>query len=279
MKPEFRENVYTAFATVQLANMAKSASGMARNLRMPTQMQESTLGYDARMKVKGKIVYLQYKVSDFLFATSARQYNYYNAPYFRFKVKTDEVNGFIQHNALRDLQIYNPNAMVRYCAPMFYTMQELADIHFSTASSPAQSVRRAHSLSGTSAYGVLDHSALLSPLMLDEVDEDSVHVMTYSASSSKAISFSFPEEGRVESFEDVIENAAGSSRTLPLHAALDQMISEMREAIYRSIKSYPPSDEVPPLAKPWNYSERHPIAEVRRLSDILGVQPLIWVRT
>lgn len=291
MKPEFRENMYTAFATVHLASMAKSASQMAGALRMPTQLEESTLGYDGSMTVGHRVVYLQYKVPDYLKTRNAKQYAHYGEPYYRFKVKTDMANGFIQHNVLRELQINNPNAIVRYCAPIFHTTKQLADIHFSTISSPAQSFRRAHYLSGTSAYGVLDHSALLSPLILDEVDKDSVHVITYSASSSRALSFSDPKEGWVESLDHVLVDAFSRLESSTLHDVLSRIISEMQEAIDSSIEkdrrdsdlpfdAFPQvaHDRIPLVAKLSNDSERSSIAEVLRLSDMLGVQPLIWVQ-
>lgn len=280
MKPEFRENLYTAFATVQLASMAKSASAMAQSLRMPTQLEESKLGYDATMEVGSKVVYLQYKVSDYLSAPNSKQYKDYNEPYYRFRVKTDIANGHIQHNVLWNLQTNFPNAIVRYCAPAFHTNQQLANIHFSSASSPAPSLRLTHYLSGTGKYGVLDHSALLSPTILKPVKPYSPHVITYSASSSKALSFSSPNEGRTESFETVIENAADSSERSTLRAVLRTMISEMREAIDMSIEEdindfdLPPY-EVPLVAKRSDYSESIDIVEALRLSDMLGVRPLI----
>ncbi|MGP5083035.1 hypothetical protein ACTXJ8_14865 [Corynebacterium variabile] len=280
MKPEFRENVYSAFATVQLASMANSASTMAQSLHMPTQLKESQLGYDASMKVKSKVVYLQYKVSDYLNTPNAKQYYHHNGPYYRFRVKTDKVNNNIQHNALCNLQKNAPNAIVRYCAPIFHTMQELADIHFPSNSSPAQHLRPAHALSGTPKYGVLDHSVLISPTILGPVQENSSHVMTYSARTAQAVAFSSPQAGTVDSFEEVIENAARSSERSPLSTVLRTMIADMQEAIDRSIVEYGNNfnlspDKVPLVAKQSNYSKSFYIAEALRLSDMIGVRPLI----
>lgn len=280
MKPEFRENLYTTFATVQLASMSKSASSMAQSLRMPTQMEESELGYDANMEVGSKVVYLQYKVSDYLSAPNAKHYKEYNEPYYRFRVKTDIANGYIQHNALWNLQKNNPNAIVRYCAPIFHTYKALSEIQYSNFSSPAPYSRLTHYLSRTGKYGVLDHSALLSPTILAPVKPYKPHVITYSASSSKAVSFSSPNEGSYESFETVIENAVSSSERSTLYTVLSTMISEMQEAIdisteeNRSDFDLSP-DEVQLVAKRSDYSESFYIVEALRLSDMLGVRPLI----
>lgn len=227
MRPEFRENVYTAFATVQLASMANSATAMANNLRMPTQLEESRLGYDAKSVVGSRVVYLQYKVSDYLTRTNAKQYGYYTGPYYRFKVKTDVANGYIQHNVLCKLQNTNPTAIVRYCAPAFHTHLELADIFYSSTPWPS-------SIPSPNKPGVLDKSALISPNILGPVAPDSEHVITYSSVGSKALSFSNPSEGSVESFSDVIEIANSRTKQTTLGNLLQGMVESLGHAILDS---------------------------------------------
>lgn len=91
---------------------------------MPTLREESRLGYDVKVPMKSITLFWQFKVPSYITSTMAAEViagTRTVLPYYRFPIKTKMAGGFVQHNALLDLNA-KPGHVVQYVAPLFYKM-------------------------------------------------------------------------------------------------------------------------------------------------------------
>jgi hypothetical protein len=83
----------------------------------PSLIEEATVGWDLRLETPGTAVMLQFKISDYLKNRSAKQYDVFEQPYYRFKIWRSTRSD--QHQRLLDLDFAGND--VNYVAPAFYT--------------------------------------------------------------------------------------------------------------------------------------------------------------
>lgn len=121
MKSEFSE---AQFVLAFLHNLFSyyDRSSLRYTFKMPTQIEEYNVGYDAEIRLNCKVqpLYFQFKIAEFLSRGSAREYDDFSKPYYRFKIWP--ANRSPQHNNL--VQLSRENAFVVYCAPLFCTIAE-----------------------------------------------------------------------------------------------------------------------------------------------------------
>lgn len=123
-KTEFNENAYGMHLTIELQQWFRDQNDLDGIALPPTLREESELGYDMTIPRRWGILYLQFKVPEYIRGRNGKQYKAFGSPYFRFKVKTDKtMNGKVQHNILCDLEDQGQD--VFYAAPAFLTSREL----------------------------------------------------------------------------------------------------------------------------------------------------------
>jgi len=88
----------------------------------PTQNQEGQQGgYDVELPLIGLPIFLQFKLSDYLQRSSAKEWNLFNGPYYRMHLRPIRLSE--QHNLLLEWDQHGNE--VFYVAPEFHTQDEL----------------------------------------------------------------------------------------------------------------------------------------------------------
>ncbi len=115
MKPLFSEFSFGFGISHEMLNRANAHSLAAPVF--PSLHSERLLGWDVKFAFLGFSLFLQFKRSDALTRSSAREWNLFGHSYFRFPVY--RLDKSPQHNLLVELARNEP--YVYYCAPAFYT--------------------------------------------------------------------------------------------------------------------------------------------------------------
>lgn len=228
-KSEFPEVQFFGYHNSSLLDYLESRNIRAGNLVAPSQQDEADLGYDLRAKsLKWGTLYLQYKVPEIMTRRNASEWNFFNTPYYRFRVKTDKTkNGNIQHNTLVELEESlqdpsfknQPPGVVRYVSPTFHTYTDLQNSFIQKT--------------------ILARSVYASPRTLGIVEENSDHKYAYLGNNFiRAFSDPTPPtEGTFESTIDkFIDSLAASEPKVgeiylsQLDSLLDQVNTKLRIA-------------------------------------------------
>ena len=99
--------------------------GKHANVGMPTPMEESHVGYDAKIETNGHVRFFQFKRPDYIGAGRGNQgRNYRRQPYYRINITPHEWSQ--QHNLL--VKLAKRGHEVYYVAPIFHDPEEL-DLH------------------------------------------------------------------------------------------------------------------------------------------------------
>lgn len=122
---DFNEATYGLHLTFEIQRWLKDQDDLDGVARLPTLRDEADLGYDVSVPARWGLLYLQFKMPEFMYGARASEFGVFNEPYFRFPVKTDATtNGKIQHNVL--LALEESGESVFYAAPSFLTGEELS---------------------------------------------------------------------------------------------------------------------------------------------------------
>ena len=125
MQPDISEFSYGFALTDELIR-----SRRLRGLGAPTfpnLVQEGGLGYDVQLP--GTPVFLQFKLSDPMVRTSARESHLLGVPYYRMHLRRRDISD--QHKLLLELE--NQGSIVLYACPEFHTAADL-NVAFDTQS-------------------------------------------------------------------------------------------------------------------------------------------------
>ena len=124
MKPGIHERIYEFCFNTEFCQRFNAL--LATHPLIPSQRMERDLGYDVEFQIRQEgyttSVFLQYKVAHFVQnrkGKNARFYGSHSGAYYRFPLSDH------QHNILHILA--QQNEKVYYCAPMFYTRNELTE--------------------------------------------------------------------------------------------------------------------------------------------------------
>lgn len=124
MKIAISETAYLYYLVKELEN--SNFFGHTIGLTFfPTLREESKLGYDAKINKKGRPLFIQTKVSEYMTRSDAREWSSFNKPYFRFNIYPDSISH--QHNLLIDLASTFPHS-VYYVGPLFFSYSTFANI-------------------------------------------------------------------------------------------------------------------------------------------------------
>ena len=218
MKAEFSEFTY-GFSLVN--ELAKALSCTAVPI-FPSLSEEGKKGggYDAKLlSKKGKILNLQFKLSDRMKARSAREYKIpghsLSLPYYRFQITSERISE--QHSLLLSLEDIEP--LTFYAAPAFYQNDEI-NAHWSSDS-------------------VTRNSVFVKPSSIGDLPDFNPHKVCFDAASiakEQAYFFSEPREIPILPFQSfsefVIAEVVQETNTLEssISRAREQYASAIRNA-------------------------------------------------
>ena len=127
MKAGFYEFEFTV-AFIHDYLKKNEARGKCSVLGMPTSMEESHVGYDAKVENDGHVRFFQFKRPDYLQAGRGLQGDHYpDEPYYRINITPHEWSE--QHNLI--VQLAQRGLEVYYVAPIFHDSRQL-DLHRNT---------------------------------------------------------------------------------------------------------------------------------------------------
>jgi len=181
MKPDISEFSYGYAVTHELASKYKLISAP----EFPTLYKEGKKGggYDVKLPFKLFPLFLQFKLSDCLEKTSAKEHRprHFEVPYFRMHLRP--LKHSLQHNLLLELEA--SGSMVYYIAPAFYKTEEFN--HFYLKNS------------------ILSNSVLISPHKIGALPDDDDHYVVFKAGAKKGYFCSDnPQEISLYSIDDAL---------------------------------------------------------------------------
>jgi hypothetical protein len=123
LKPSFSEFQFAYFVTREMDDWHIWPYGPY----IPNQVDEGSCGFDVALLNDFVAIFLQYKLSDKLTVSRAREWGDFGREYFRFLIYPD--NRSAQHNNLCCLSHRNTRNKVYYCAPLFIDYRDLIDCY------------------------------------------------------------------------------------------------------------------------------------------------------
>lgn len=253
MKPEFSEFTY-GFSLVNELDKALSCTAVPI---FPSLLEEGKEGggYDVRLLYKkGKILNLQFKLSDWMKMRSAREYKISGhslfLPYYRFEITSERISE--QHSLLLSLENIEP--LTFYAAPVFHLSDEI-NAHWSSDS-------------------VTQNSVFVKPSSIGTLHDPTPHRVCFDAASiakEQAYFFSEPKEIKVFPFQSfselVIEEVGQETETL------ESSISQAREQYATAIENaYRRKPDRSLRSEIFDYSlpTRTRVSDIRQLQDPLN---------
>jgi hypothetical protein len=157
MSPDFSEFSYGYAITEEIVASLKAFVIGAPIFPSLYEEGQKGGGYDLKIPLTGKPVFLQFKLSDYLKKKSAREYQtgLLNVPYYRMHLRP--LRHSDQHNLLLDLEALGET--VFYIAPEFHVPQELNDFYLRKV--------------------VVHHSAAFSPADIGPLPDDEAHYVAF----------------------------------------------------------------------------------------------------
>ena len=162
MKPDFSEFSYGYAVTEELVSMHKAAIIAAPLFPSLYKEGKAGGGYDVHIPISGTPVFLQFKLSDRLERTNAKEYRdgLLGIPYYRMHLRPNKHSD--QHNLLLDLEASGET--VFYIAPEFHLPAELNSFYLSRT--------------------VVSNSAALAPQAIGLLPNDEEHYVVFERGSS-----------------------------------------------------------------------------------------------
>lgn len=162
MKPDISEFSYGYAVTEEL--VAKARATVIAAPIFPSLYQEGQKGggYDVEVPLKGSPIFLQFKLSDHLKRSSAKEHQagLIGIPYYRMHLRPLKHSD--QHNLLLELE--NSGEAVFYIAPEFYLPAELNKFYLSRT--------------------VVNNSAAFSPIDIGTLPDDEEHYVVFEKGST-----------------------------------------------------------------------------------------------
>lgn len=162
MKPDISEFSYGYAVTEELIKKFKAIIVGAPIF--PSLYEEGKKGgYDVAVPIVGRAIFLQFKLSDYLYKLSAKESDKLNVPYYRMHLRP--LKHSKQHELLRKLE--SNGELVFYIAPEFHLPEELNDAYLNQQ--------------------VLNRSAAFSPNNIGKLDDQDHYVVFEASPSTKAL--------------------------------------------------------------------------------------------
>lgn len=216
MKPDFSEFSYGYAVTEEIVSQARATLVGAPQFPSLYQEGQSGGGYDVSIPTAGKPVFLQFKLSDYLWRENAKEHKngVLNVPYYRMHLRP--LKHSEQHNLLLDLEAKGES--VFYIAPEFHLPTELNDVY----------LRR----------DVVRNSAAFAPSDIGRLPDDEEHYLVFEKWATHGyICSDHPIEVNKRSLEGgvmaLVEQVAAKSRKIDPNMFRDlgvQMLTSLRKA-------------------------------------------------
>ena len=216
MKAEFSEFTYGYSLVHELVD---SLSCTAVPI-FPSLIEEGKKGggYDAKLlSKKGKLLYLQFKLSDWMKARNAREYKIrghsLSLPYYRFEITSRRISK--QHKLLLALESVEP--LTFYAAPAFHLIEEI-NAHWNQSSATPNSV-------------------FVKPRSIGNLYDYYTHRVCFDATlmrNNRAYLFSDPQEIEVLPFQSLLDH---------LIAEVDGEIDTLENSFIRAREQFVPAIE------------------------------------
>ena len=215
MRAEFSEFTY-GFSLVN--ELAKNLSCTAVPI-FPSLIEEGTKGggYDAKLfSEKGTILNLQFKLSDCMIASHAREYRIpghkLSLPYYRFGITSERISE--QHSLLLELENIQP--LTFYVAPKFHLNDQI------------NAYWNSHSVSRNSVF--------VRPSLIGDLPDAYLHSVCFDTSSvekNRAYLFSNPQSIEILPFDSFSEAVTAEvlQTTERLDSAINRALEQYRFAI------------------------------------------------
>jgi hypothetical protein len=218
MKPEISEFSY-GYALVE--TLTGGAVGLTAAPIFPSLYQEGQPGggYDAFLPARGLPVFLQFKLCHYMSRSSAKEWDEFGAPYYRFYLHSSGSQCH-QHELLLELE--RDYREVYYAVPKFYTTPELNDAYLNGQ------IRDRSAFFRPSDIGVLpDHEEHY--VVLSSEDQE-----IYRLCSKKPKSIKKPTSGK-----EFIEMSRRSVRERSQRIDREFLESMVRNVIFQILEEFP----------------------------------------
>ena len=164
MNPDFSEFSYGYAVTEELAKTHKAH--LLGAPIFPSLYEEGKVGggYDMKIPMAGKAIFIQFKLSDYLERTNAKEHRdgVLSVPYYRMHIRP--IKHSDQHNLLLELE--NSGETVFYIAPEFHLPRELNEFYLNSS--------------------VVQNSAAFSPGVIGPMPDDEEHYLVFKRGTSEA---------------------------------------------------------------------------------------------
>lgn len=224
MKAEFSEFTY-GFSLVNELSKALSCTAVPIFPSLPEEGKKGG-GYDAKLlSKKGKILYLQFKLSDCMKTRGAREYktpgHSLSLPYYRFEITSERISN--QHSLLLSLEDKQP--LTFYAAPAFHQNDEINEYWGSDS--------------------VTRNSIFVKPSSIDDLPDLNPHRVCFDATSianKQAYFFSEPQEIGVLPFQsfskfvtEEVDKETDTLESLIRRALEQQYVAAIEDAHHREL--------------------------------------------
>ena len=216
MKAEFSEFTYGYSLVHELVDTLSCTAVPI----FPSLIEEGKKGggYDVKLlSRKGKLLYLQFKLSDWMKRRNAREYKIpghsLSLPYFRFEVTSRSISK--QHKLLLALESVEP--LTFYAAPAFHLIEEI-NAHWKQSSATPNSV-------------------FVKPSSIGNLYDSYTHTVCFDTTlirDKRAYLFSDPQEIEVLPFQGLLEH---------LIAEIDRDIDIFENSLLRACERFVPAIE------------------------------------
>lgn len=243
---DFNEATYGMQLTFELQSWLQDQKDLVGAAILPTLRDEAELGYDVKIPRQWGMLYLQFKMPEYMRGKNAAEHDTFGESYFRFDVKTDKTNNDkIQHNALCDLEDAGEN--VFYAAPRFLTVDEINEYALNA--------------------GMYANSVFPRPSLLGEVEENSSHRYGYTGVNDiRAFSEpSLPVEGSFDTMTESLRQNLIRRDEAPLERFVRSSLETLSEHQDQTLEP--------------NADDRTALEQLLVLSNRLALQPFIVGRS
>lgn len=218
MKAEFNEAQYQCALCNELTNIYLFNQLIGKtSFKFTTAIEETKIGYDAKLSYRYTTLYLQFKVADYINSNRGKYSRHFGVPYYYFKVRTSLPHSYLridcQHNLL--VKLANLGNSVYYVSPIFHTNRDF-DLYYVNNQ-------------------IRNNSKFISVLNLPFVASGSNHSIVYNRSAINFFSKSFQinEDG---TFSELLDNIS-ENKFITLKKIIENNLRIIKEVFKIDLKT------------------------------------------
>ena len=192
MKPHFSEFSYGFALTREIC--ARQWGGLQAAPVFPSLIEEGRLGggYDVRIEQPGFPLYLQFKLSEYMSRSSAKEWDCFGSGYYRFRIRSN------QHQLLCQLDS-GPDNIVLYAAPVVWRIDD-----WNCAFINESVVQNSAFFRPRDIKSVVQNSASFRPRDIGAINDQDAHRVAFLAGGRFGYLFSEPKKIPLYASGDVV---------------------------------------------------------------------------